>query len=688
MYINFRWLCTALLLLAAVAGQSQESDFNTRFAEALKLQEENEQSQAAQIWFSLAKTHSDNGNINYRAGLAHINSGGNKTAALPFLKRALELGINKNYDRFSPQETKSPLEVHYYIGRAYHLNNKFDEAIESYKAFKENASPKHFLQLNSQLGIKQAENAKVLTANPVDYAIVNLGPTINSEYPDFSPVISVDENALFFTSSRVRPDSSNLGIRDRLTGEYFNDIYVSYKDRQGAWQTPELLEINAMDHTATVNVSADGQMLYMYRDDDGIGNIYESKLVGETWSEPVKMGGGINSKQWDTHIAVTVDGETAYFVSNRSGGFGGRDIYRVRKLPTGDWSAAQNLGGNINTQYEEDAVFISADGQTMYFSSEGHSSMGGFDVFYSAYDEETDTWGKPVNIGYPINTADDDVFFVTSADGRRAYYSSIKDEGYGEKDIYMVNLPSPREVKMALLMGKIFTADMTPIPDLLNINVTNMRTRRTDVYTPRSRDGGFVAILPPCDNYLVEYLKDGLVLATDTFTIDCKNAYQEINKELVLNPLRIERDGTATVVRSDDGELIVSSTTGDNTPATFKRFFGYNENAVALEEDIFTNFMRQVSRRIDTNGSVDIEIVGSASTVPTRTYGSNEKLAQIRANKAKERILAKAKYLQIDEERINFKSVEHKVSGPRYKGDFKEGEENYKQYQYIDIKAN
>ncbi|MCA1750969.1 MAG: hypothetical protein LC670_04130 [Flavobacteriales bacterium] len=676
--------CTAVTINTASA---QVSGFNERFNEALKLAEENELNMARSIWIELAKNNPDNGNVNYRAGLAQLNSGSNKIAALPYLKAAEEVGISRNYDRFSPMENKSPVELYYYLGIAYHLNYKFGQAEESFTKFLTTASRKHYLQDRADLGIAQARNAKELIKNRVDFEIVNLGPVINSEYPDFSPVISIDENALFFTSSRLRTDSSNEGVRDRTTGEYFNDIYVSYKDRRGEWQTPELLDINAPDHTATVNVSADGQTLYVYRDDNGVGNIYESKLVGETWTEMKIMGGGINSDHWEPHLAVSVDDQTAYFVSNRPGGLGGRDIYRVRRLPNGQWSKGENLGDKINTPYEEDAVFITPDGKTLYFSSEGHNSMGGFDVFYSDYDEGADEWSSPVNIGHPINTTDDDVFFVTSADGRRAYYSSIKETGYGEKDIYMVTLPGSREVTLALLTGKILAAEGAVIPSDIYVLVTNKETGESESYTPRSRDGAFVAILPPCYHYEVEYISRDVTLATDTFSIDCEIAYQEIYKELLLNPIRIETDGTATVLRSKEGEVIASASTPEFEPASFKRMFGYNEMDVAGEAQVFQAFMQRLNEIVEAKGHVNISIIASASKVPTRTYGSNEKLAELRMEDAVNRVNAAAKKMGINTEQLKFVKTESKVSGPQYKGDFRAGAETYQKFQYVEISA-
>jgi len=686
--MHFRHLITVIFLILTSQGEifGQDSGFSSRFQEASRLEEEGESDRAFQIWAGLASDHPDNGNVNYRAGKAYLNSGRQKNASLPFLEQAIEIGISKNYDPLSPAEKKSPIEVYYYLAKAYHLNYKLDEAEIAYAKFIGEASGKHYLQGGAILGRTQVGNARLLQKNPVEFNITNLGPVVNTAYPEFSPVISIDENALFFTSKRLRADSSNFGVKDRISGEFFEDIYASYKNRNGEWQTPELLEINSDDHSATINVSVDGQTLFLYKDDNGIGNIYESKLVGETWTEPIKMD-GINSNSWETHLALSADGQMAYFVSNRSGGLGGRDIYRVKKLPNGNWSAPMNLGSNINTPYEEDAVFISPDELTLYFSSEGHNSMGGFDVFTSTLDESGE-WKRPENIGYPINTTDDDVFFVTSADGKRAYYSSVKASGYGEKDIYIIDLPRPQEVKLALLRGLIITAGNQKVPGDMVINVINKGTRESTVFTPRQRDGSFVAVLPPCFDYDVEYEIGGQIVATDTFSIDCESSYQEIYKELMLNPIKIAEDGTVSILREEADDVVaVSSTGGDLIPASYKRFFGYNEIALAEEEQVFKRFMRNLQKLTDAKDQVEITIVGSASKVPTKTFGNNEKLAELRANDARKRILEFADEMKVDKTKLKFIKVEGSVQGPDYQDDFNTRQQDYRQFQYIDIVA-
>lgn len=666
-------LCIGLFCLSAAA---QSPSLNKRFEEAVQLEAEGEKRQAFTIWTSLAADFPLNGNLQYRAGLAHLESFNQQAGALPYLKRAEEIGVNNNYNPLSPQEKKAPITLWFYLGKAYHLNYSLENAAVYYEKFTLNAPSKHFLFADAVLGMAQVENAKVLTADPVQFDIKNLGDTINSPYPDYSPVISVDENSIFYTSRRLRADSSNESIIDRTTGGYYEDIYVAYKDRRGNWQEPELLNINSDVHSATMNVSPNGQTLYIYRDVDG-GSIFESTLVGESWTTPVKLPSPINSMSWETHLAATADGQTVYFVSDRKDGLGGRDIWRSKKLPNGAWGEAYNMGPTLNTQFEEDAVFISPDENTLYFSSQGHNSIGGFDVFSTTKDDEGN-WGPPRNIGYPINTTDDDVFFVTSADGKRAYFSSFRKEGFGEKDIYILDLPEPQEVRLALLKGVIIPAPGDELPSDISVAVTNKGTRETTYYTPRMRDGNFIAILPPCFDYSVEYLIDGNTAGIDSFSVDCESAYREIEKTLLLNPVMVGKDGKT---------VFVSTTVEKDQPASFKKFFGYNANEVALEEELFRSFMANLKLKAEKNGQVEVTITGSASKVPTKTFGKNQVLADLRANNAKDRILNFAKELEIDPKTIVFKTVKGIVSGPNYRGDYLKNKDTYRKFQYVDVIA-
>jgi hypothetical protein len=212
------------------------------------------------------------------------------------------------------------------------------------------------------------------------------------------------------------------------------------------------------------------------------------------------------------------------------------------KLPNGEWSRALNIGTQVNTIYDEDAPFLTADGKTLYFASRGHNTMGGFDIFYSKLGQDGE-WGTPVTLGYPINTVDDDVFFVPMADGRRAYYSSSKDGGYGLKDIYLVDMPDiTEETQLAVLKGYVITPEGEELPDDLRILVKNDKNAEVSEYRPRKRDGGYLAVLNPCTSYHIEYYKGKEKIKEDDINVPCEAAFQEIEREVFLVPVNITKE--------------------------------------------------------------------------------------------------------------------------------------------------
>jgi tetratricopeptide (TPR) repeat protein len=519
---------------------SQGESFRQSFNEGNLLMEESFYEQALKIWLELSESNPENDNVKYKVGYCYLQTDNRKQKALPYLEAASK-NITKSYNPFSHSVKEAPVEVLFFLGRAQHISSKLDEAIKSFESFLEMSSKKHFLRDDAKRQIAACKFAKEQLANPQEYAISNLGDVINTQYPDYSPVISGDENAIYFTSRRYDSTKTSNPINPE-DGKYFENIYVSYKNRQGEWQPPVEVDFNQLyGNDATINVTLDGQRLYIYRDGGG-GDIFESFDEGDQWSSPVRLPEEINSEHWETHATLSEDGNTLYFVSDRPDGVGGRDIYRCKKLPTGDWSKPFNLGPPINTPYDEDAPFLHPDGKTMYFSSNGHLGMGGFDIFFSEMDEDGN-WSVPENLGYPINTVDDDVFFVTSPDGKRAYFSSEREGGFGEKDIYMADLTGLEVERLAVLKGFINIAKGQPTPDNLVIYVTDLNSGEVKETRPRKRDGGFIVLVDPCASYSIDYQIDDNSFFTENLDVPCESSYQEINKELYLNPISIEESG-------------------------------------------------------------------------------------------------------------------------------------------------
>ena len=269
--------------------------------------------------------------------------------------------------------------------------------------------------------------------------------------------------------------------------------------------------------------------MYLYKSDENDGGIYESKLVGNEWSKPTPLGSSINSEYWETHANQSADGRTIAFVSDRPGGFGGRDIWFVRKLPNGNWTKPQNLGEPINTEYDEETPYLHPDGKTLYFSSVGHKSMGGFDIFKSTLNKDL-TWSAPVNIGYPINTVSDDLFFTPTVSGNNALFSSYRDEGKGDYDIYELSLLNEEESHLSVYKGIVKCQNETIIKDL-TISVINEKSfTNYDNYHPNDSTGHFVFVLQSGHNYNIEFKIDELV-AYDTIRVpEDEKGIQEYTK--------------------------------------------------------------------------------------------------------------------------------------------------------------
>jgi hypothetical protein len=321
-----------------------------------------------------------------------------------------------------------------------------------------------------------------------------------------------------------------------LDDKYFEDIYVSYRDSSGSWGAPQSIGnlINTDGHEATISISADGQELYIYKDDNGDGNIYVSTRAGKSWSEPKQLNSNINSTFRETHASVSADGQTLYFTSDRSGS-GGLDIFMSKRLPTGEWGVTENLGNRINSKFDEEAPFIHPDGKTLFFSSKGHNSMGGYDIFFCILQEDG-KWSSPFNLGFPINTPDDDYFFQMTPDGRRAYYSSTTVDGKGGKDIYTVTIDSDREEPVTVYKGAIVEDANGRIPTDVFIVVSDLSTGElVGNYRPRPDNGRFVFILQPGKSYQVTYEASGYEVATDVLHVPKESAYRQVNKAIQLN---------------------------------------------------------------------------------------------------------------------------------------------------------
>lgn len=532
------------------APASDKGSYSKNFTEGNLNLYDFEYLEALKYYMFAYKYDSTNANINYKIGQCYLQHPTQKHLAEKYLEKAI-LNVSKKYKEDDPSEKHASIMAYFFLGQSYHLDGRLDEATRMYDTYESYLDAKKKLD-KEDLDLvdhfkRQVKNARQMMQAPINVKITNLGDSINTEWPEYSPVITADEQVLYFTTRRP---TTTGGEKSEEDGMYFEDIVVSYKDDKGKWSKPVSISpyINTASNEATVNLTPDGQTLIIYKGDVGNGDLYYSSFNGKDWTLPLKFGSNINTEFWETHACMSRDGNTLYFVSDRPGGLGGRDIYKSVKLPNGQWSLCQNVGAPINTPYDEDAPFLGADGITFYFSSTGDQAMGGFDIMFSFIDENG-KFSEPMNMGYPINTTDDDVFYVATPDNKRFYMSSAHEEiynsgvhekGFGEKDIYMGKVDIVKESPLALFRGKFVPGRCDSLPEDIMVLVTSVETGEiVGTYRPNRRTGTFSVIIPPGSKYNFAYQVNGADLYSEEVFVPQDISYEEIQKAINLKPIKI-----------------------------------------------------------------------------------------------------------------------------------------------------
>jgi len=530
---NYYFITFALVFtLSTLSGYAQTPQ--EQYEQAEDLIDDGNFHKALVIYQTLLKDVPNNANLNFKVGFCYLNTATEKVKAIPYLEFAAS-HISDDYKSGNLFEEQAPIEALFYLGKAYHVNYRFDDAERIFFKLKNELTkddPEFIKDIDYELASCQV--ARVLMKTPVDMTVTNLGPEVNSIYSEHSPVISGDEGTLIFTSKR----EGNTGSRMTDDGQYFEDIYISTFDGKKYSQAKQIsTSINTPGHDASIGLSFDGSKLFIYRDDNGDGNIYMSIRTGDDWGVPEKMPSVIDSKYRETHASMSLDQSEIYFTSNRKGGYGGLDIYRVRRLPNGNWSKAQNLGPDINTPYDEEGPYLHPDGTSLYFASKGHNTMGGYDIFVS-YVDENGKWSKPENIGYPINTPDDNIYYVPSVDGRRAYYASYANNSIGNYDIFRIDLSDAHIRNQTVISGTARNKNGVLLANAL-ITITNSDDDVIGIYTPEPTNGKFLMILPRDKTYHVTI--ESANFSTYSYDIRVPEfSYDQSEKVVAFNDIIIE----------------------------------------------------------------------------------------------------------------------------------------------------
>jgi outer membrane protein OmpA-like peptidoglycan-associated protein/tetratricopeptide (TPR) repeat protein len=499
----------------------------------------------------------------------------------------------------------------------------YSQALDHYEEYlKRNTD--NLLLKETDRGIKTCEFAIEAIANPVKFKDINMGPNINKETDEYLPAITADEEEIIFTVKRPRDKNTECAFC--LTEE---DFYGSKKEN-GEWQPRYKLDypINTGYNEGAQCVSPDGKYLFytlcnVEETGKGSCDLYWSKRIGNRWSRPRNFEQPVNTISWESQPSIAPDGKTIYFVSNRPGGFGKKDIWKTEMIEEGVFTVPVNLGPTINTDEDEAAPFIHPDGRTLYFASNGHIGMGGYDCYYSTL---ADTgWMQPVNLGYPINTSADEINLLINAMGTTAYYSSDKDGGYGGVDIYYFDLDERlRPTPVTYIKGKIYD-EKTHQPLTASIELIDLSNNQ--VITSTSSDpvsGEFLACIKTGINVMMNVSHPYYPFYSENFQIE-KN-YTELepyHKDIVLR-------------RAEVGETFI-----------LRNIFFDFDNARLFEESYPE--LNKLVQYMKENGSVKIEIGGHTDSMGSADY--NEALSKTRARNVYDYLISKG----IDKNRLSYK---------------------------------
>jgi len=610
----------------------------------------------------------NNFEVNYMLGFIWFNSDPTSKETLKYFETANTLKNNAESD------------IPFWLAWTYQLNSQWDNALKHYNAFlkvlmlRAKANAGNIDDIRKK--IAECEVGRKLSANPERVFVDNLGANINSPFPEYGASISTDETTIFFTARR---SNSVGGKKDPNDNAYYEDVYSSEK-KDGRWQVAKPLSknVNTETHDATAGLSPDGSKLYVYRNIgyDG-GDLYESVLFGLDWEEPVRMNKNINSKYHESSVSLSFDGKRLFFVSNKDGGLGAEDIYYSDMDINGEWGPSKNLGPEINTKYREEGVFMHPDGVTLYFSSQGHGSMGGFDIFKSIL--ENGKWSVPVNLGYPINGPDDDVFFVVSGSGNRAYFASAKQGGYGEQDIYKITFLGPEKQPLLNSQDQLLAVVGSPVSNLKTESAIEVKSSKLTIlkgvvtdeksqkpmesvielidneknsilatFKSNSSTGRYLVTLPSGKNYGLAVKSTGYLFHSENFNLPESADFQEFTLDIVLKKLEI---GNSIVLKNI--------------------FFDFDKSTIKPESQ---NELNRLIKLLKDNPGVKIELSSHTDDVGSDEY--NTRLSFSRSNSVVDYLIAKG----ISPSRLVPKGYGESL--PIDKNDTEEGRQNNRRTEF------
>jgi len=496
----------------------------------------------ALIEYSKLDTATIENNDNFKIGACYYLANHDQVKGIPFINKYIT-----NAD--------SVITVAYfYLGSLYHKNEEFDKSIETLELFLTKLDQElknhtiddelyNNFKKEAEIIIVNCNYGKIMVASPRKVLAENLGDSVNSKYQEYAPAISLDEKDLVFTSRR--PDGNVSAISD--DGDYFENIYMTTL-KKGSLFEPKKKNvdptsgffnlvtdfeyskierlpaiINSEDHDASIQLSNDGKKLFFYRNSD----VWTTEKNDTSWSEPVKMD-AVNSESFEPSVFITLDEKTMFITSEKEGGFGKLDIYVSEKDSSGNWSEMENIGPKINTSDDEDISYVSPDKDIIYFSSKGHSSMGGYDIFKSI--KKDGEWSAPINMGSPINTPFNDAFFIMTSKYNRGYYASERPEGKGGMDLYRLTFTDER-IPLAELAGLVLKGDSL-VPAKSKITMIENNSVLTTTQNSKDQTGEYLLLVQHGRRYEMLVETEGFAPYKKTFTIPEQVEYFQLYQEI------------------------------------------------------------------------------------------------------------------------------------------------------------
>jgi hypothetical protein len=420
-----RAVCLLVTIVFIISINAQENkSLQDSFLEAEFFFLNEDYSDALNYYLQLYDKLPDNSNLAYCIGVCYLNIPGKKNLSVDYLEAATK-NMSAKHKEGTINQIAAPYDALYDLAKAYRINYKFDKAKEAFLKYSGTLLPDDHDNLDFiNHEIKVCDMAKDLIAKPIAYSEENVGELFNDEKANFNPLISADGKSFAHMVSLKFYDA--VMFSKLIDGKWTGPINI----------TPDLQSDGDLYISC---LSADGKLLFLSKDDNFNSDIFTSSYSGNSWTPAVKLNKNINTKYWESHGFISETGDQIIFASDRPGGFGGLDLYLSHKI-NGDWGPAVNLGPEVNTQFNEDRPFLINMGKTLYFCSQGHENIGGYDLFRSDI-QSNGLWSKPKNLGYPINTPDDNIFFMPIGDGKSGYYSIFKGSGgFGKEDIYKITL--------------------------------------------------------------------------------------------------------------------------------------------------------------------------------------------------------------------------------------------------------